>query len=179
MSDSQEKKLLAEREARVFDLLQQGKTADEIRAIEGIDERTEKLYRREAKRQQLPIKSGKRDVMPFGLTEQSTQFRTKLASIIYAMLEHAKWHRLEIARHVGLTQREQGRMKAKTISYYDWKLTEIERLATVRKMPFRQFMLELLKPGPNESREVKEEWNRSLQAVSIGSSAGGSTHTRP
>ena len=165
---SRREQLLEERRKRVFGYFKSRLSLAEIMQREGIDERTAKELRREARRLGHPSGSGRTSERPFGLTQASESFRVKLGSLIFNMMEKEGKHQLEISRDIGITQKTAGKMRQRASFPHDWKVSEIERLAVQRGVPFRALMLEMLKPSQFATKQEKDEWNALIRAASIG-----------
>lgn len=171
------RKLLDEQKERVFRMFAAGTTDKDILHIEGIDETTLKIYKREAKQAGLPIKSGVSSPTPHGIAPGSLRMRLNLGRHVKDMLDREGWHPLEIARDLGITQKNQRVLRDKG-SPHDWRLSELQRLADLRGVSFSLLMVTMLQPDQFASKEEHEAWNCALKALNTGKSASGSTPTR-
>lgn len=161
-------RLLEERKERVFQYLKDKVSISEIMAREGIDERTAKELKREAKRKGLPTSSGVTAQTPFGITDESRQFRMHLGDRVRRMLDNDGYHQLEVSRILGLTQKTSAKLRNEVHYPHDWRLSEMERMAQANGWSFPELMLRMLQPDQFARKEEKEAWNSALKAANIG-----------
>jgi len=160
--------LLEERKERVFKYLKDKVSINEIMAREGIDERTAKELKREARRKGLPASSGVTSQTPYGITDESRQFRIHLGDRVRRMLDNDGYHQLEVSRILGLTQKTSSKLRGRASFPHDWKLSELERMAKSQGWTFPELMLRMLQPDQFATKEEREAWNSALKALNIG-----------
>lgn len=88
-----------------------------------------------------------RDQVPFGLTAATQRLRQKLADNLYLLRERGKdsnhYIPAEVAARIGLNSRAQLKAKERPFAY-DWKISEMERLARELGRDPQEFILSCL-----------------------------------
>jgi DNA-binding XRE family transcriptional regulator len=84
-----------------------------------------------------------RRMMPFGITQGSARFRSKLADALYRLRKEQTLTVVDMATTVGLNAQRLRAAESRPYNH-DWKLSEIERLATALGRETREFLLECL-----------------------------------
>jgi hypothetical protein len=88
-----------------------------------------------------------KDAMPYGLTASTARLRQKLGDNLYALRERGNdsshFGRNQVAPQVGLNNRAQLKAESRPFAY-DWKLSEIERLARCHGRDPMEFLLSCL-----------------------------------
>lgn len=144
MSQTPFKKLDAEREARLLDYIKQNMTAEEIGEREGW-ETYYALNKRNAlaRKHGLPVpsKPQQNKRTPYGLTTDTVQLRLELGNRLANWQQDTKRHHLEVARDVGIGMRDQTLATVQSHNSFNWKLSNIERLAKQLGMSSTKLLL--------------------------------------
>jgi hypothetical protein len=132
------------REKRIIQYIKDGLTAEDIGQREGLrPDYALKERKAIAIKHGLTIKRGRKQVMPFGLDEETRIFRTRLGDRVFRLLTVRKMDPIEITKLVGIPRKLQKKTYEKPINY-DWSVSEMQRLAKVLGVPFHQMMKEIL-----------------------------------
>lgn len=88
-----------------------------------------------------------KDATPFGLTDATRRLRQKLGDNLYSLRQRGNdsshFGRNQVAPRIGLNSRAQFRAETRPFNY-DWKLSEIERLAREQGRDPVEFLLSCL-----------------------------------
>jgi hypothetical protein len=132
------------REQRFISYIKDGITAADIGQLEGLRaDYAGRLRKAFATKHGLTITKGQGQDMPPGITEASRRFRGRLGDYLYKLLNDKKLLPVTVANRVGVPVKLQSRAYNKP-NYYDWKLSELERLAKASGVPFEQFIRSLV-----------------------------------
>jgi hypothetical protein len=167
----------ADQRLRIRDAIMKGESVTHICSVEGVDEKTVDDERKHLRSLGSVLPKGRSPRKPYGLSDASATLRTRLGSVMNKLVQRQAMEPIEAATMSGIPQKL---LKHTWESRWDWKLSEIERLARHEGMDFRRFLLTMLSPSATfASKEEIKEWNQLLSELTIGSSANGSTTTRP
>lgn len=148
-----------------------------ICSVEGTDAKTVKDVIRKMKAAGEIIPRGKTPTKPYHLTSASSTLRTSLGGVVDRLIYRNNYLLpVEGATAIGIPEKL---LKAAANSKWDWKLSELERLAKHQGTDLTRFLLEMLRPDLIGSKGEVAEWDRLLTELSIGPSASGSINTRP
>jgi len=138
------------RDDLLLEAIRDGLSVKAIAARIGVEEDYAKRERRRlAAEHGLNAGEGSTPEMPFGLTRATAALRMKLGTILVRLTDRKRLHPVEIAFHTGVTQKAQTKASSKdakgnVYNAYDWKLSELERLASLTGKDFKTLMKELL-----------------------------------
>lgn len=162
MSESISDRLLRERKERILEYVKQKLTAEEIADREGTTADYISKERRALTGRK--VKDSGRLPMPFGLTDATVQLRKELGNILYNFIHFGKKHQLEVARDIGIPRRHQKVATNNKSPNYNWKLSQIERLARARGIDPTRLMIVAMKhelrkqAGTRKVGDMIEEW---------------------
>lgn len=135
----QRTRLLEERDARLVGYLKANTSMGTICDREGMEyDYCRKECLKLAKKFNIAYKPGPTNPEPYGFTDESERFRSRLSDLIYGYLNHH--HPLEVARDMGLTQNEQRQAKERPFRH-NWTISQMERMAHTLGMDFRALIL--------------------------------------
>jgi len=131
---------LAARRERFIEYLNDGLTAKEIAAREGLQpDYALKERARIASEENLEVKETSSSEKIYGLTDKTKDLRAKLGNVLYRMRNEGKLPPKEVARITGIPVKHQKRASDRPYSY-DWTLTQMERTIAWTNVEFETFI---------------------------------------
>lgn len=138
---AQRKSLLELRDDKIAELMERRRPVNAIAKIIGMEPvQCRKAVHRIAEERGVDYQPIKEPVIKGVLTDASRRFRNNLASILYSLREAPGAHPLEISLNTGLTQAQVAAAIDKG-GLHDFRLSELERVATLHKTDFTNLVL--------------------------------------
>ncbi len=143
---------MSKRDNLIIEAIKEGLSVKEIAARVGVEEDYAKKLRAKLARQHgLTVTAGSTPSQTYGMTEDSMVMRGRLMNKLSNLVNIQGIHPVEVALMTGVTQTAQTENRVRPWTY-DWKLSELERLAAVEGVSISELLLEVI--GPRKSGEI-------------------------
>jgi transposase-like protein len=150
----QRKVLLEERDEAIVAFMERGRPVAAIAELLGLEENyCRKATRRLAEERGLDYKPVKEPPTAL-LSEASRRLRNNLANLLYDYRNKPGRHQLEVARDTGLTQAQQI-LATERGGQHNFKLSELERVATATGQDFTRMLIVALLKGTTEADQLR------------------------
>ncbi len=169
---ARQKELMRERDARIRAGLLAGHSETHMMAVEGADPRTVGPIATALRKATGRKTKGKSPRLPHGLTDKTESMRMKLGDRLRD-LRNQPLDRLEVARITGVTPVAGQNAALSSAPHYDWKMSELERLAEAGDTTFIELILRAARPtmvgfSTALNKAEKEKWNTMIRHYLIG-----------
>jgi len=167
--------LTAERDERIIKAVRAGLSAEHISHVEGLNVTSIGLL---LKKRGIKKPEGKSPDTPYGLTAATASLRSRLGDKVRDL--RSRGLPIEVAPLIGISPLAQARA---IDGRWDWKMSELERLAEQEDIKFLDLILTLEKPTMSvgfdrmEDERKRLKWNSTLERYLIGPSSKGSGPT--
>lgn len=143
------KELIEVRDARIIEMIKQGRAITAIAAAEGYDaDYTRKMVKTLALKHGLSVKCETKrnqhaNAVPTGLSDRTASFRKRAAARFYFWVTREKKHHLAVTGETGIKQSVQKVLRDKPHGPYDWTLSNLDRWSHTLGVSFEELILDL------------------------------------